>query len=211
MLPSPTVNNPCNCAFGYSKTSCHICLADAAYAVNSPDLNDLRLCKNRPPTLFSATRHPPSLFHTISNVFFGGSGKEMARIATRWVVAMMTDIKSFSYWTRGDNVGISVRRNFRVSESKKTIAPINLVPQPRPAFIRASLFNFVPKSNLRRPPSLKCRCFFSWGRYSLTLLKSVGSFVSHSKSVLLCRAPGCFYNAGAICFPSLDNSPQMAT
>lgn len=102
----------------------------------------------------------PSLLHAVAHVVSVSSCEQMPRVATRWVIAMMAHLMSFWNLVTRIYQGESVRENWIGSLSmcvssfrvwnKSPIPPSVSVSDPRPALVRAKLFDFLPESNLRR-------------------------------------------------------------
>ena len=157
--------------FGHPKKDSKFPVGYTSNGVNTPYLSNMRLCELGGPYSFTpgCKLHGPSLSNPVGHIVGMSAHKQMRRIATRWVVAVMAAIKFVRNWTVGNFPSLSMSKastNVIGERAKHSIAMIVNFPNERPAFIRSSLVHLFPKSVRNRrefnfPPSGKRSTFFN--------------------------------------------------
>lgn len=156
--------------------------------VTVPDFCNLRFSNFRHSMLLSLAAIKATLLCRIRSVIFWCSDKQVLGVYACWIVAFVANkitVRNFSIL-----IGIckSASNHIPAIELETSVPPAPFMASPRPAFVFSGNQNPRPKS------------------FSFEFLRIIGSGVSmilHNKFVLLCRAPGCWFNAGAICFPRI--------
>jgi len=137
-----------------------------------------------------------AFIHAVSLVIFLCTKKQVPHKNASRAIAVVKAAKSIWNWPSIQNPRRPVSRyRFRYSNSSANLSiskPSDYsLPQPAPV----CLFDFSPKP------------FRKAGRKSLRLQVLRGKFRSLSNHILLCHAPDCFSNAGAILLKSLTQKP----
>lgn len=134
-----------------------------------------------------------SLSNHVVSVVFVGSKKEMVRVHTKPIVAMVTHAKSVRYWTSVENPRCPVGVYWGCpppSHAQLAISMWSDVGSPNPAS------SFMPCSRYLVPKPF-------WKSFIKSLRGQIlrGNFNLHSVSrLIVCHAPGCSNSAGALSF-----------
>lgn len=103
----------------------------------------------------SDTRSQPSPVAAVLNIFLLGVCIKMRWIATRRIVARMTNVKPLWYFSIFQSISNSWRQFGSVIKHEPSIASWAFCRQPRPALVRRAALHFLPKPLFGRfiPPT----------------------------------------------------------
>ncbi len=195
MFPRSIVNNSVHVSRAYSKQLGKFSLV-VWILVKRSNLFNGDGCKLRESVFLSNAL--PALRDHIARIVGVSSKKKMVRVHARPIVAAMKNAHAFR-----DNPIVNDPRNyvntrgtvFSFPSTHAAISSRELASNPVPA--RFSFLDSIPKSVLK--VFGKALCFAGF----------FGNVILHNKFVLLCRAPGCWFNAGASSF-RMDFLPNMS-
>lgn len=193
MFPICARNNSYYGGFGHSELIRNLLARFSVLVIDLSDFYNLFIGKLVHWMIHSKkSRNPNPLLNSILSIIFCCSKKQMIRIAARRIVAFVANHQRRINDSVLQYVSQSVSTDSCISiQSKKSISFMGFACFPFPALIWRLSVYFCPKTALR-------------------MSEGFDIFGLHNKFVLLCRAPGCFYNAGAISFQRIFKFPVLS-
>ncbi len=177
MFPIPSFLNKVNICSGHLKFGCYGGVRNARFQKFSY-FKDRVLVQFARMVLFSSSRIFESpFFSCVLHVVRICSQKQMTRIATRGIVAVVAYKETVLDWSMSKLPRGSVRRVDFFSNSENPVTFITTVSHPRPAFIVVPLFHSPPKPFSHGSPSSK-------GSLLINLWRTPLSFTSPRFSAL---------------------------
>lgn len=157
MFPVSAMNDELNGSFANSKETSNLIHGNDAWGIHLSDLNNLDLLKFCWTSLLSSLGIKSSLPHAVSHVISMGSCKQMIRVTTCRIIAVVANLITFGKNSTGINPCHSVCKFFSVTcwpwpfpcrnWRKYSVTFLAKMSKPIPAGILGRFIDFSPESN----------------------------------------------------------------
>jgi len=157
MIPSLSSNYFSNVAFEHVENICDFSVGNISECIHFPDLQNIVIGEFASRIILSLkglSNIISSLLYFIIGIVLVSSKKEMIRIATRWIVAMMAYKHPFRDWTFMDhprrNMCASCPSGITIANEYNTISESFSIRRPLPTLLWRSFFDLLPESGCER-------------------------------------------------------------